>query len=172
MTTNMRIKWNWDPNAQMGLIFEEVMKVGRDIGKAHLSEREKTVATWWGARPDWSYEVLRTFPKRVRLIVKEGGDPFGKKKWMWLDEGTRVRYMHVSANWKSKTRVNWIGSKGGWGWTTGLWFGLPGIKARNWTKLINKKLNKRMEKKFKKAVKKGLKRRRKGKFAGVMSFSG
>ena len=172
MTMNMRIKWNWDPNAQMELVFEEVMKVGRDIGKAHLSEREKTVATWQGAKPSWSYEAKRNFHKKVRLIVKEGGEPFGRKKWMWLDESTKVRYMHVSKNWQSKTKENWIGSKSGRGWPTFLGFPLPGIKARNWTILINKKLNKRMERRFKTALKKGLKRRRKGKFAGIGSFSG
>lgn len=172
MTLNIRIKWNWDPKAQMELVFEEVMKVGQAIGKAHKSEREKTIATWWGEVPSWSYRVDRKFPKKVRLTVKEGGDKFGRKKWMWLDEGTKVRYMHVSANWESKTKVGWIGSGQGKGWITGLWFGLPGIKARGWTEKINEKLEKRLIRRFKTAVKRGLKRRRKGKFAGMASLSG
>jgi hypothetical protein len=168
----MRIKWNWNPTTQMELIFEEVMKVGRDVGKAHKSEREKTIATWEGARPAWNYAAIRQFPDKVSMVIAEQGDPFGKKKWMWLDEGTKVRYMHVTADWRSKTRVNRIGSWEGQGQTTGLGFPLPGIKARNWTILINRKLNKRLERRFKTALKKGLKRRRKGKFAGVGIFHG
>lgn len=169
---SMRLQWNWNAQAQMELIFEELMKVARDMGKAHKTQREKTIATWDGDRPSWRYFVFKYFPKKVRFVIKEGGEPFGRKKWLWLDEGTKVRYMHVSANWESKTRVGWIGSGQGKGWTTGLGFPLPGIKAREWTGKINTKLEKRTIKRFKTALKKGLKRRRRGKFASITAIRG
>ena len=171
-TPNMRLVWNWTATKQMELIFEELMKVGKDIGKAHKKEREKTIATWDGAIPAWNYGVVQFFPRKVRLGVVERGEPFGRKKWMWLDEGTKVRYMHVSADWESKTKVGWIGSGQGKGFTTGLGFPLPGIAARGWSEKINKKLHKRMERRFKTALKKGLRRRRGGALAGISKLFG
>ena len=167
------VKMNWDADTQSKLVFEELMDLGKETGKAHKKEREKTIASWQGAKPAWKTFVRRIYPTAVKIVVMRIGDEFGKKKWLWLDEGTKVRYMGVNwPNWVSKTRVNWIGSKQGKGHTTGLGYPWPGIEARNWNIIINKKLNKRLGKSVITSIRKGLKRRRKGKSAGKRFIHG
>ncbi len=161
------VKMNWDARTQTNLIFEELMKLGQDMGKAHKAEREKTISSWQGAKPSWKTFVRRIFPTMVKIVVMRIGDPLGKKKWLWLDEGTKVRYMGVNwPNWQSKTKVNWIGSGQGKGHVTGLGYPWPGIKARNWNKIINKKLNKQLEKRVVTSIRRGLRRRKAGKTSG------
>ena len=163
-----KLKMFWNPDTQSDLILEELFKLGERNVKAHKKEREKTIATWQGARPAWVGAVRRVARTDVvRMWVFRDGDGKGQKKWGWLDEGTRVRYMHVSDDWKSKTTPNKITSGPGRGTTIGLGFPLPGIDKRNWNIIINKKLGKRLEKGFPTAVKRGLKRRRRGKFGGT-----
>ena len=163
-----KLKMFWNPDTQSGLILEELFKLAERNVKAHKKEREKTIATWQGARPAWVGAVRRVARTDViRMWVFREGDPFGQKKWGWLDEGTKVRYMHVSDDWVSKTKVNSISSGPGRGHTTGIGFPLPGIDKRNWNIIINKKLVKRLEKGFQAAVKRGLKRRRRGKLGGT-----
>lgn len=164
---------NWDADTQTKLVFEELMKLGKEMGKDHKKEREKTIASWQGARPSWNTFVRRIYPSAVKYVVMRIGDEFGKKKWLWLDEGTKVRYMGVNwPNWQSKTKVNWIGSGKGGGHVTGLGYAWPGIKARNWNIVINKKLNKRLGKRLITVIRKGLQRRRPGKFAGKRFIHG
>jgi hypothetical protein len=156
---------NWDAETQINLVYEELNKLGVEMGEAHRTEREKTIATWQGDKPAWK-SVVRRAGRSVKLIVMRVGDPFGIKKWHWLNEGTRERYMHVSEDWQSKTKVGWVGSGKGQGHTIGLGRPLPGIKARNWNKIINKKLIKRMAARIPTSIRKGLKKRRPGKHAG------
>jgi hypothetical protein len=166
-----KLKKFWNADAQADVILEELFKLGERNVKAHKKEREKTVATWQGQRPAWVGSVRRVARTDVvRLWVFREGDRFGQKKWGWLDEGTRVRYMHVSDGWVSKTTPNKITSGKGRGHTTGLGFPLPGIEPRNWNIIINKKLSRRLEKGFDTAVRRGLKRRRRGKFGGVSTI--
>lgn len=162
-----KLETDWSADKQTDLVIEELMKVARDLGKAHKKEREKTIATWQGERPAWLAGAQRVENDVVLLAVIRRGDQFGKKKWGWLDEGTRIRYMHVSEDWESKTRPNFIGSGPGAGETIGLGPPLPGIEARNWNILINAKLNNRLERRSETAVRRGLKRRRKGKLGGI-----
>jgi hypothetical protein len=166
-----KLKMFWNPDSQSDLILEELFKLGERNVKAHKKEREKTIATWQGARPAWVGAVRRVGRQDiVRMWVFREGEPFGQKKWGWLDEGTKVRYMHVSDDWRSKTTPNKVSSGEGRGTTTGLGFPLPGIEARNWNIIINKKLSNRLEKGFNTAVKRGLKRRRRGKLGGISTI--
>lgn len=166
-----KLKKFWDPDTQANLILEELFKLGERNVKAHKKEREKTVATWQGARPAWVGAVRRVGRKDIiRMWVFREGDPFGQKKWGWLDEGTKVRYMHVSDDWRSKTTPNKVSSGAGRGTTTGLGRPLPGIEERNWNIIINKKLGKRLERGFPTAVRRGLKRRRRGKLSGIAAI--
>ena len=175
MTANRwTLKLNWSAETQTKLVFEEIMKTSQTVGTLHKTEREKTIATWQGRKPKWIALVRRIYPSKVKLFIIRGGEIIARKKWLWLDEGTKVRFMHVSRDWQSKTEVNVIGSGPGRGHITGLdvRFPLPGIKARNWNLIINKKLSTRFERRLVTAIKKGLKRRRSGKFAGTNILHG
>lgn len=160
------VKMHWDAESQTELVYEELFKLGQDMGKAHKKEREKTIQTWAGDRPSWK-TVTRRAGRAVKIIVMRVGDPFGMKKWGWLEKGTKVRYMGVNyPNWQSKTKENWVGSTAGAGHTTGLGYPWPGIKARNWNKIINAKLNKRWIKRIPTSIRSALRRRRPGAFSG------
>lgn len=80
----------------------------------------------------------------------------GIKKWVWLDQGTRVRYATMSGNWQSKTRQRWFGSGRGRGHVLFVRrkYPRPGIEARGWSESLT--LTRKNA--FQKAVLAGLKR--------------
>jgi hypothetical protein len=164
---SFRLKMFWNPDTQTDLVIEELIKLAQRNGKSHKQDREKTIATWQGARPAWRVAIKRIGQDIVRFWVLRMGEPFGQQKWGWLDEGTRVRYRWVSEDWQSKTKPNRLRAGPGRGRALFLGPPWPGIKARNWNININKKLSARLARDYPKAVQRGLNRRRRGKFGGV-----
>lgn len=58
--------------------------------------------------------------------------------WVYLDQGTDIRYAILSSDWNSKTRPNSFSTSLGSGRVVkiDINFPQPGIEARNWTKLL------------------------------------
>ena len=60
------------------------------------------------------------------------------KKMLWLDDGTRIRHALMSRDWVSKTKPNRLKSGRGRGRRVAVSRQIqkPGIKPRNWSKII------------------------------------
>jgi hypothetical protein len=83
----------------------------------------------------------------------------GYSKWMWLDEGTKVRYATMTKGFVPKTRVGQLNS---WVGKVKLLFiskkrPRPGIKARKFTLALRKKWEKPYRAAMEKAVEKAAK---------------
>ena len=78
------------------------------------------------------------------------------KKMLWLDDGTRIRHALMSRNWVSKTKPNRLKSGHGRGKKifVSRQIKKPGIKPRNWTKIIVKLREKVFQHNVESAVKK------------------
>ncbi len=115
-------------------------------GKEQKQELAKTTSSWTGSRPRWKSDRIvsgdmigvHTYPDQS----SEGG-----RVWVYLDEGTRIRWALMSRNWRSKTKPRQLQSGPGSGYVivAGKRFmqrhGIaprPGIEARKWSKTIQK----------------------------------
>lgn len=125
-------------------LFDEKAFRGK-IAQALLQEKRRliqllnmTIATWDDP------------PKMVGNTAYKGGNPtvtagppddgsFQSRKWMWLNQGTRVRYADLSSDWQSKTAPGVVHSGAGAG--TVLRRGARakphrGIEPRRWSEII------------------------------------
>lgn len=119
---------------------ETVASATRATLKEVRHDFDKTVRTW-RTKPTFKEEVrvgalARGKGPGVSLSVTTDSDIY-----KFVDEGTRVRYATMSKDFRAKTKPNVIGSGGGRG---KLLFvnkrrPRPGIKARNFSKLIKQK---------------------------------
>ena len=131
-------------------IRDAAIKAAQDMGK----DLEKVTRTWNGDKPRIQTEAK---------LVPSGTPPYpmfhtsftsaawpkddgsmGSKKYKWLDDGTKVRYAHMTKGFIPKTRGGQLNS----------WVGkgkmlfvskkrpLPGIKARKFTKALREKWEK------------------------------
>lgn len=72
-----------------------------------------------------------------------------------LDEGTDVRYAHMTPDFEAKTTPGSLVSTEGRGGFSHLDFPLPGIAARNWTGVVNRMLNEEMDRAVRAGLRKG-----------------
>lgn len=129
----------------------DLEKSMREEGRAQKKLFAMTTATWKGAKPRFN-------PKRVisstEISVTTGpsGNEKAVNKWGWLDQGTAIRWALMSGNWRSKTVSKRLKSRRGSGKV--LIAGRramqkrnikprKGIKARGWTKIIEKRRRKK-----------------------------
>jgi len=115
-----------------------------------VKQMQKPTSTWKGDKPKFVSIVIKT-ADQIGAHTYPDVTSLGGKKFMWLDEGTSVRWALMSGNWRSKTRVgSW---KSGAGAGRVLFAGKkafkrrkmqprPGIKARRWTKMAHKERTK------------------------------
>ena len=119
-------------------------------GDAIRKEYEKTTRTW-KRKPVFEVvpEVSNT---KVEVLV--GTDD---KIYKFLDEGTKVRYATMSPDWQSKTTPGFIGSGPGRGRKLFVRKDRPrpGIKARDFSKIIQKRRQKPFQQSMIKAMQKG-----------------
>jgi len=122
-----------------GLVEKEL----RAEAKEQLKLLQKPTDSWKGSKPRFKSIVIAT-PKQIGAHTFADLGTEGGKKFMWLDEGTKVRWAVMSGDWRSKTRVGSWKSGGGKGRVVIYGRGAmmkrkmkarPGIKARGWTKL-------------------------------------
>lgn len=136
----------------------QLRKALKEEGAAQKVLMLKTVKTWKD-KPTFAKDppVLVT-GDQLGVTVRPNLDKPAGMHWMYLDQGTRIRWAVMSSNWRSKTRVKWLGSGAGRGMV--VIFGRramqkrnikprPGIKARHWSKTIQKMRSKKFEERMK-----------------------
>ncbi len=128
-------------------LLNELRKEGHTVKK----EFEKTTKTWQGEKPKFEVLIGLTGKDATAIIGPTGSDK-AVDKWVWLDQGTRAHIIKpknkprliFQPGFKAKTKVNVIGSSGGGSFgpfrrlKAGQNVRHPGIKPRNWTKIVVK----------------------------------
>lgn len=141
----------------------EILNELRKEGRFQVRELKKTIRTWTGAKPRFEFLIGLT-GEDMSVATGPAGSERGAWKWRWLDAGTRIRWAVMSRDWISKTRVGWFGSGPGRGRAVirgrGAMMRLgipprPGIKARNWSKDLQKRRKGPFTKNIFKAIKRG-----------------
>ena len=135
----------------------ELLNALRAEGKVQRERFEQTTATWKGEKPD--FESLIGLSKGdASVATGPTGDEMGCKKWGWLNDGTRVRRALMSSDWKSKTSRRNFRSGAGAGHAVFISRKLnrPGIKAREWTKLLQEQRRRPYTKRMMDAMRRGL----------------
>ena len=111
----------------------ELRRANQNTARDIRRDLEKTTTTW-----DHDVKFQQITETKDWATVLIGTDD---QIWKWLDRGTRVRYAHMTSDFEAKTTPDWVGSRPGAG---GVAFidkskPLPGIEARNWSKLLTQK---------------------------------
>jgi len=135
----------------------QLLNALRAEGKVQREKLEQTTATWKGEKPD--FESLIGLSKGdASVATGPTGDEMGCKKWGWLNEGTRVRRALMSPDWRSKTHRRNFRSGAGAGHMVYVSRRLnrPGIKAREWTKLLQEQRRRPFTKRMMQAMRRGL----------------
>jgi hypothetical protein len=128
-------------------LLNELRKEGRIVQR----EFEKTVRTWQGERPKFEVLIGLTGKDATAVIGPTGSDK-AVSKWTFLDEGTKPHAIKPKkkpalafrSGFQAKTTPNLITSStgGSFGPFVHLRKGQsvkhPGIKPRNWTKIVVK----------------------------------
>ncbi len=134
-----------------------ILNALREEGKYAVSLLNQTIENWQD--PPRMTSEIGYKGGDVAMIAGPTGDEFAVKKWHWLNSGTRVRYAAMSSDWVSKTVPGSLHSGRGAGRVVarGRRAGAhPGIQARMWTDLINKKMHKTFHRKIQQAVTRGI----------------
>jgi hypothetical protein len=135
------------------VIYEEILNAMDDTGDDIKKDFEKTTATWQH-KPD--FEIISEIgPKGPEVLVDTNDKIYG-----FVSEGTAVRYATMTEDFQAKTMPNVIGSRAGQG---GLLYvnknrPRPGIEARNFDKIIQKKWQPRFKRRMEAALKRGIKK--------------
>ena len=148
-----------DPNKQLRNVMGEVEKVLIRHGGQHLTQRGKVTRTWKEEKPNF-FSVIDVKKDTAKMEIKVAGE-HGFNKWIWLDEGTTVRYATMTPGFKAKTKVRVIGSGEGAGklMFVNVRFPRPGIAARHFSDEIAKRQTKKLTPQLDKAVSRGLDKR-------------
>lgn len=131
---------------------------GRLLGALQSSEK--------GVRDDLA-AVTRTWrhkPRFVTMFRYAGGDVFlnvvtDDSIFIWLNDGTRIRYAHMTRNFRRKTEPRFIGSNpgaGGVAYVSKRAIPKPGIEAREWTEVIQEKQQNALNQRVRDAIIQGL----------------
>jgi hypothetical protein len=111
----------------------DIRRANQNTARDIRRELEKTTQTW---DHEVKFQQITNVGEWAEVLI--GTDD---KIWKWLDQGTRVRYAHMTSDFEAKTTPDWVGSRPGKG---GVAFidtrhPLPGIKARNWSTILTQK---------------------------------
>lgn len=148
-------------------IRRKLIKTAERQGKINRKEYKKTVATWEGEKPDFQSFVTFGFGNITLTTVPVGGGLKAVEKFLWLDEGTKIRWAVMSGNWKSKTTPGKLASGRGRGRVVIAGRRAmqrrnirprPGIKAREWTETLRKQRRRPFTRAMIKATNRGLDR--------------
>jgi hypothetical protein len=105
----------------------------------------QTVSSWQGAKPDFKTDISLAGGDIAVRTEPTGGE--GRDKWIWLDQGTRIRWALMSSDWQSKTTPGRLGSGRGRGRAVVVGRRAmqqrriaprPGIQARKWSEQVQK----------------------------------
>jgi len=150
---------------KVGRVRLEILNALRREGTTHKKELRKTVATWRGDKPKFESLVgLDHPPGAATVVTGPTGNTKGVQKWVWLNDGTRIRWALMSRDWRSKTKVRSFRSGAGAGRVvlagrramTARGIGpRPGIEAREWTKTLSQRRRKPFTRRMIQAMQRG-----------------
>ena len=125
---------------------------------------DKTTSTWSGAKPKFKDQSISLAGGNASVATTPTGDEKGVQKWVWLNEGTSIRWALMSPSWSSKTRPGRLHSGPGRGrviiagrraMTARNIKPRPGIEARKWDEALAKQRKRPFGKAMASAIKKG-----------------
>lgn len=123
-----------------GKMADAMRKHLKRFGRKLVKQHEKTTKSWKSDKPtfDFRHIVAPSRQQEVEIEVILLGSSRGINKWVWLNEGTEVRYAKLSEDWESKTVPGILTSLPGAGRVTKIDPSnpSPGIEAREWTEEI------------------------------------
>ena len=133
--------------------FEKALKKMLDQEAESIRESYENTVKTWRHKPDFK-KYVRVTQQQVYLSVTTQD-----KIYRYIEFGTRVRRAIMSKNWVSKTRPNRLTPGGGAGHVVFISKKVkrPGIKARNYSKLIWKNRKARFTKAMRQAFGEGAK---------------
>ena len=128
---------------------DEMKRAAETIRKDALADFKKTTGNWRHKPKFASRVIVGGIAQGIQIQV--GTDD---KIWHYLDDGTKVRYATMSADWQSKTEPDVVGSFPGKGKVLFInkKRARPGIKARHFTKHISKTVEKELQRETKNAL--------------------
>lgn len=137
-------------------LLRELELEGRDVEKLY----SETTRTWKGDKPKFE-SITDVSQEDASVLTGPTGSDLAVNKFVWLDEGTRIRWAVMSGNWRSKTRPGRLKSGRGRGRVLvagrrNMRKPRPGIKARGWTEMIQKRRKKPFTRRMIKAKNRGL----------------
>lgn len=119
----------------------------RNQGRIVENEYKKTTQNWKGDKPEFE-SLIGLTGKDASVLTGPTGSQHAVDKFIWLDEGTRIRWAVMSSDWRSKTKPGSFRTGRGNGrviiagrraMTNRNIAPRPGIKARNWTSTLQKR---------------------------------
>lgn len=139
-------------------------------GKHQVREFKKTVSSWEGEKPNFTYEFEVTHTDAT-LLVGPTGSKHAVQKWVWTDQGTRPHtirakrapLLRFQSGFRAKTTPYKFMSSRGWrggNWVSARSVRHPGTKPRYWSVTMRKKRKKPLYNRIDKAVIRGLKLQR------------
>jgi hypothetical protein len=134
---------------QSSVFREEMLVAAKEIEKQALEDFKRTTATWTN-KPKFSVKVDQgSGVGGIRIQVATDDAAYG-----YVDKGTKVRYATMSKDWVSKTEPNVIQAFPGKGKKlfVNKKYPRPGIKARNFSKIIAKTTQKELSRVAKNAL--------------------
>lgn len=134
-----------------------ILNALKDEQKYAVSLLNETTASW-NSKP-----VMRGMISyaggNAAMVVGPTGNDHDVNKWVWLNEGTRVRYAALSRDWQSKTAPGRLRSGPGRGHVVARGYKAGrhrGIQARKWSDQINKMMRKTFHRKIQRAISEGI----------------
>ena len=139
----------------------EILNALRAEGTVQRNLLKQTVATWEGDKPEFE-TLIGLDSGNASVMTGPVGSMKGVKKWNWLNEGTRVRRAVMSRNWRSKTSPRSFRSGAGRGRVVFISkrISMPGIKAREWSKMVQEQRRRPFTARMVGAMRRGLAKRR------------
>ena len=146
------------PKLDKAAVRVELLAALREHGKSAVKVFETTTASWSGDKPKFEPIISLSEGEGAGLDLALSGEGKAVDKWFWLDRGTAVRRALMSPDWHSKTGPDVVGSGPGSGKVifVSRKLSLPGIKARNWSKIIKREMKPIFRADMKAALDKGL----------------
>lgn len=139
---NVRVRYEQEVRSRLAPILSRYVSLRRDIVKNWSNTEEKP------DRPEFGYSIRFHGPNKAFVranIWIEAADAQGANTSVYelLDQGTRVRYAHMSRNFRRGTTPNSLEVKpsiGGVKFVNKKLPPKPGIEARNWEKILNDRM--------------------------------